>query len=253
MIPKRLHYCWFGGNPLPLQARRCLASWAFRLPEYELVRWDESRFDPAAHSFTAAAYAAGRYAFVSDYVRMLALQEQGGIYCDVDVEVLQPLSELHGADFFIGLEDQGRFSTSIIGAVSDHWLPRAMLAYYDATAFDCTRLSELVNVNEVSRLLLAHGFSGDDRDQAIDAERVLRIGRLADARGAAGADVRPLARHLYAGTWRPRAHKSAASRTVRALRKLPEQMSTWIALQRYRLAVAASRARRGPGPGDDAQ
>jgi hypothetical protein len=237
MIPRRVHYCWFGGKPLPLQAKRCLASWTYYLPDYEFIRWDESRFDPACHPFTASAYLAGRYAFVSDYVRMLALQQLGGIYCDVDVEVRRPLDELLPAGFFIGLEDQSRFATSIIGAEAGHWLPRKMLAYYDTTAFDDYRLSDLVNVNEVSRLLLSYGFSGEDKDQAIGSERVLRIGRLADAQGVAMRGVRPLSRHLYAGTWRTRSHKNLASRIMREFRKLPERGSAWAILQAYRLAI----------------
>lgn len=60
MIPRKLHYCWFGGRSMPLQAQLCMASWAYRLPDYEVVRWDEQRFDSASHPFTAAAYEIGR-------------------------------------------------------------------------------------------------------------------------------------------------------------------------------------------------
>lgn len=244
MIPRRIHYCWFGGGSLPLQARKCLATWSYRLPGYEVMRWDESRFDPKSHPFTAAAYAAGRYAFVSDYVRMLALKELGGIYCDVDVEIIRPFDELLSSVFFIGLEDRSRFATSVIGAQPGHWLPRQMLSFYDGTRFDEHRLSALVNVNEVSELLISHGFSGEDRDQALGNERVLRIGRLADARDAAAPDVRPLARHHYAGSWRTRNHKSFASRAFRNLRSSPGQIATWIEWQAYRVAIALRRPPR---------
>lgn len=240
MIPRRIHYCWFGGRPLPLQAKRCMASWTYHLPEYELVRWDESNFDPASHPFTAAAYAAGRYAFVSDYVRMLVLASSGGIYLDVDVEVRAPFDELIANEFFIGLEDRQRFATSIIGAVAGYWLPQAMLEYYDRTPFDHRRLTEMVNVNQVSCLLLEYGFSGEDGDQLIGAARVLRVGRLADARGEAPT-VKQITRHLYAGTWRKRDKKSLASRFVRGARKMPEHLAAWAALQGYRLAIALRR------------
>ena len=241
MIPRKIHYCWFGGKSLPLQARRCLASWAYHLPDYEVVRWDEQSFDPSSHPFAAAAYQAGRYAFVSDYVRMHVLGAHGGIYLDVDVEVCGRFDALLDIDLFIGLEDRQRFATSIIGVKAGHWLPRKMLQYYDETRFDEKRLSELVNVNEVSRLLLAQGFSGAGADERFGAEQVLGIGRLADARGQAAASVRPLARHLYAGSWRNRDEKSLASRMVRGLRKLPEQAEAWGYLQAYRVAVSLRR------------
>mgnify|MGYP006180067399 FL=1 len=241
MIVRKIHYCWFGGQPLPLQAKRCLASWAYHLPDYEIVRWDESNFDPASHPFTCAAFAAGRYAFVADYARMHVLAIQGGIYLDVDVEVCGRFDGLLDLDLFIGLEDQQRFATSIIGVNAGHWLPRKMLEYYDTTRFDERRLAELVNVNEVSRLLLAQGFSGTGESERRGAEQVLGIGLLSDARGQAAANVRPLARHLYAGSWRSRDKKSLASNMARGLRKLPGQVEAWAYLQAYRLALSLRR------------
>ncbi len=237
MIPRHIHYCWFGGKPMPLQARLCLASWTYTLPNYRLTRWDESNFDPSSHPFTAAAYAAGRYAFVSDYVRMKVLKQHGGIYLDVDVEVHQAFDTLLDCDLFIGLEDRQRFATSIIGAQPEHWLATQMLAFYDRTGFDVTSLSALVNVNEVSALLLAHGFDGGGNDdERIGATQVLRIGRVADARGMA-RQVPPLATHLYAGTWKSRSDKNILSQWARKLRKLPQTTSHFWALQAYRFRI----------------
>ncbi|MDA7084923.1 glycosyltransferase [Pseudomonas sp. SA3-5] len=240
MIPRKIHYCWFGGKPLPLQARRCLASWSYLLPDYEVVRWDEHSFDPSSHPFTAAAYQAGRYAFVSDYVRMLALQ-QGGIYMDVDVEVCGRFDALLGLELFIGLEDCQRFSTSVIGVQAGHWLPRSMLSYYDGAVFDCSRLSALVNVNEVSRLLLACGFSGEGGSEQLGLERTLAIGVFADAQNQSLSGVQPIARHLYAGSWRVREKKSKLSNAWYRLRKLPEQLSAVFYLCAFRLAILVRR------------
>lgn len=237
MISRTIHYCWFGGKPLPLQARRCLASWAYHLPDYEVVRWDEQSFPVDSHPFTAAAYQAGRYAFVSDYVRMLVLREQGGIYLDVDAEVCGRFDDLLDLQLFIGQEDRQRFATSIIGAQPGHWLPQRMLEYYDRTPFDLSRLSELVNVNEVSRLLLAHGFSGSGADEQRGRERAMAIGVLADARGSALPGLRPITRHLYAGSWRSGAEKGLLSRMVRALRKMPTHVEAWLHLCWYRMAL----------------
>jgi hypothetical protein len=236
MIARRLHYCWFGGRPLPLQARLCLASWAYRLPGYELIRWDENSFDPASHPFTSAAYAAGRYAFVSDYVRMYALAQQGGVYLDVDVEALAPFDDCLDADFFIGLEDRKRFATSLLGARAGHWLPLRMLDYYDRTEFSLSRLSELVNVNEVSRLLLAHGFNGEGGEEQRGRERVYAIGCFGTANAELDCATRRYARHLFAGTWRSQSERSVLSRAWRWLRKAPEHIRGWAMLRFYQLA-----------------
>lgn len=235
MIARKLHYCWFGGRPMPLQAQLCLASWAYRLPDYQVVRWDEQRFDPASHPFTAAAYAAGRYAFVSDYVRMHALSLEGGIYLDVDVEVLAPLDECLDVEFFIGLEDRRRFATSLIGAEAGHWLPRDMLGYYDRTTFDAERLSELVNVNEVSRLLLARGFGGEGGEERLNGERIYAIGAFGAARAELACAPRIFARHLFAGTWRTSRDKGWLSHGWRRMRKLPEMLFVFGRLLAYQL------------------
>jgi hypothetical protein len=235
MIPKKIHYAWFGGKPLPLQARACLASWSYRLSDYEFVRWDESNFDPDSHPFTAEAYKAGYYAFVSDYVRMLALHQQGGIYLDVDVEVYDSFDGLLNADLFIGLEDKKCFSTSVIGTCAGHWLEKSMLSYYNVTKFDESELKSLVNVNEVSRLLMARGFSGTGDNECLQNEYVLEIGMLADARRQKKKSVQPLTRHLYAGSWKLLPNKSIGSRVWRKIRKMPEQIKAYGVLQMYRV------------------
>lgn len=95
MIPKTIHYCWFGGNPLPLLAEQCLASWQQHMPDWRFMRWDESNFDIAtAPLYVRQAYEARKFAFVSDYVRLWALEQYGGLYMDVDFEVYRPFDEL---------------------------------------------------------------------------------------------------------------------------------------------------------------
>ena len=95
MIPKILHYIWFGDNPLTPLAEDCLASWKSAMPNWELMRWDESNFDiAAAPLYVRQAYEARKFAFVSDYVRLWALEQYGGLYMDVDFEVFRPFDDL---------------------------------------------------------------------------------------------------------------------------------------------------------------
>lgn len=110
VIPKIIHYCWFGGKPLPPLAEKCLASWRKYLPDYEIRKWDETNFNVEAHPYTRDAYAAGLYAFVSDYARFKILFENGGVYFDTDVEVIRPLDDVLAAGPFMGFESDGHRS-----------------------------------------------------------------------------------------------------------------------------------------------
>ena len=95
MIPKIIHYCWFGGTPLPPLAQECVASWHEHMPDWTYMRWDETNFDiAAAPLYVQQAYEAKKYAFVSDYVRLWALEQYGGVYMDVDFKVYRPFDDL---------------------------------------------------------------------------------------------------------------------------------------------------------------
>ena len=104
MIPKIIHYCWFGRNPLPELAQKCIASWKNYLPDYEIKEWNEDNFDVNIIPYTAEAYQAKKYAFVSDYARFWILYKYGGIYFDTDVEVIRPIDDIVERGNFMGFE-----------------------------------------------------------------------------------------------------------------------------------------------------
>lgn len=104
MIPKVINYCWFGGNPLPASAQKCIASWRKYLPDYEIKEWNESNFDVNIIPYTAEAYKAKKYAFVSDYARFWILYRYGGLYFDTDVEVIRNMDDIIANGAFMGLE-----------------------------------------------------------------------------------------------------------------------------------------------------
>ena len=104
MIPKIIHYCWFGRGPLPELAQKCIASWKKYLPDYEIKEWNEDNFDVNIIPYTAEAYKAKKYAFVSDYARFWILYKFGGIYFDTDVEVIRPIDDIVERGNFMGFE-----------------------------------------------------------------------------------------------------------------------------------------------------
>ena len=106
MIPKIIHYCWFGRNPLPPLAIKCIESWKKYLPDYEITEWNEDNFDINIIPYTKEAYEAKKYAFVSDYVRFWILYKYGGLYFDTDVEVIKPMDDIIARGPFMGCENE---------------------------------------------------------------------------------------------------------------------------------------------------
>ena len=129
-IPKIIHYCWFGGKPLPELAVKCIASWKKYLPEYEIKEWNESNFDVDIIPYTSEAYKAKKYAFVSDYARFWILYKYGGIYFDTDVEVIRPLDDIIARGPFMGCEKEIK-----IGPVQEFVAPGLGLGVYPNLGF----------------------------------------------------------------------------------------------------------------------
>ena len=111
MIPKIIHYCWFGGNPLPKSAIRCINSWKKFFPDYEIKEWNESNFDVNMCPYTKEAYERKLYAFVSDVARFYILYHEGGIYFDTDVEVIKSMTDVIEKGAFMGIEDYNYIGT----------------------------------------------------------------------------------------------------------------------------------------------
>ncbi|MBQ4120191.1 MAG: glycosyl transferase [Clostridia bacterium] len=104
MIPKKIHYCWFGGNPLPKTAVKCINSWKRYCPDYEIIEWNESNFNINMNGYTRMCYEQKKFAFLSDYVRLLVVYQNGGLYFDTDVEVIKNPDFLLENESFFGFE-----------------------------------------------------------------------------------------------------------------------------------------------------
>ena len=170
-IPKIIHYCWFGGKPKPPLAEKCIKSWHKFCPDYEIREWNEDNFDiTAAPLYVRQAYEAGRWAFVTDYVRLKALLEQGGIYMDTDVEVVKPLDPYLHHQAFAGFEHPQRVQTGLLACCPGFPLFRDFLAHYDTAVFyrpDGTQ-DITTNVEVLTKLCLDRGMVCNDRYQVIE-------------------------------------------------------------------------------------
>lgn len=140
MIPKVIHYCWFGGNPLPESAKRCLVSWKRFFPDYEIREWNETNFDVNCCTYVREAYKAKKWAFVSDYARFWILYKEGGIYFDTDVEVIRNFDDIIEHGSFMGCEISLNGSVGInpglgLGVAPNLPFFKEMLDYYQTLHF----------------------------------------------------------------------------------------------------------------------
>jgi len=170
-IPKIIHYCWFGRNPKPKLARKCIKSWEKFCPDYRIVEWNEDNFDVStAPLYVRQAYEAGRWAFVTDYVRLRALTEQGGIYMDTDVEVIKPLDPFLKHEAFAGFENKSSVQTGMLACRKDFQLFKDFLRYYDDAVFlrPDGSMDTTTNVAVLTDLCLERGLELNGKFQIVD-------------------------------------------------------------------------------------
>lgn len=180
MIPKIIHYCWFGGNPLPESAKKCIDSWRKYLPDYEIKEWNEGNYDVHKIPYIHEAYEAKKYAFVSDYARFDILYQYGGIYFDTDVEVLKQMDDIIAKGPFMGRE-AGSWMNAYghpkglavapglaLGVEADHPLYKEFLDVYKTLKFrlEDGTLNTKTICWHVTAILLKHGLS--DNNYAVE-------------------------------------------------------------------------------------
>lgn len=131
MIPKIIHYCWFGRGPKPKLAQKCIASWKKYCPDYEIIEWNEDNFDVGMNGYTKMCIAEKKYAFLSDYARLVAIAEHGGIYFDTDVELVRSPDFLLGHEAFFGFETPEFVASGLgFGSAAHGTAVEAMLEEY---------------------------------------------------------------------------------------------------------------------------
>ncbi|MEE0913018.1 MAG: glycosyltransferase [Ruminococcus sp.] len=174
MIPKKIHYCWFGGNPKPAIAKNCIKSWEKHCPDYKIVEWNESNFDiDSAPLYVKQAYKVKKWAFVSDYVRLQIIYENGGIYLDTDVELVKNLDCLLNNNAYFGFEGNEYINTGLgFGAEQGNPIVFEMMQDYmdipfilEDGSFDVTPCPQ-----RNTAVFLRHGLTRDGSTQLLDGD-----------------------------------------------------------------------------------
>lgn len=231
MIPKIIHYCWFGRGEKPELAKRCIASWEKFCPGFEIREWNEDNCDYLAVPFMAEAYGAKKYAFVSDVMRLIVLEQYGGIYFDTDVEVLRDFSPLLRDEGFIGFEnDQYVASGLVIASVAHHPVIQAMIEEYrrlhylrpdgSVNAVGCPRL----NTDVMERF----GLTRNGEEQLVNGIHVYPadyFNPLDSATGKLTKTANTYSVHWYSMSWLPIATrlKSKIGRILRRVQRKIKQ------------------------------
>ena len=164
MIPKKIHYCWFGGNSLPKDVKKCIKSWQKKCPDYEIIRWDENNFNINECEFIKEAYNHKKWAFVSDYARLKVIYENGGIYLDTDVELLKKLDELLNNKCYLPIQQDGKFIATGLGfgAEKHQKIIYEMMKVYDNIKFDIDKLDDLSCPVLNTNILKKNGYKYKD-------------------------------------------------------------------------------------------
>lgn len=201
MIPKQIHYCWFGGKPLPEKAEKCIASWKKFCPDYRIVRWDESNFDLQRNDYVRYCYENGKWAFLSDYARLAILADQGGIYLDTDVELVKSLDDFLQYDAFYSFENSQSVNTGQgFGAVAHHKTVEAMMALYEQEAPENIRACPYYNTLALENM----GLVKDGKRQNVAGAEVLPedyMNPYDDPTGRLNLTENTVSIHWYAKSW----------------------------------------------------
>ena len=205
MIPKIIHYCWFGGKELPPLITKCIKSWKEHLPDYEFKLRNEESFYINSSEWCKGAYQNKKYAFVADYVRLKALYEYGGVYLDTDEKMEKSLNPFVEKDVaFMGFEDGKVLSMGVMGFPPKHHLIAEFLEYYKQSfSMDIIR-SNMANAVVVTNYLVEkYGLKSDNSEQLIGDLHIYprTYFNAMDFFGNWDRTSKTTTIHLYMGSW----------------------------------------------------
>lgn len=221
-LEKKIHYCWFGGKKLPREAKKCIDTWKKMLPDYEIIEWNENNFDINMCPFVKEAYESKKWAFVSDYARIYALYEQGGIYFDTDMKIIKDVSNIVDKDMFMGYEDSGYVGTAVIGVAEKHnkYMKEILDFYNKIDHFYPENVNNYANPIVITKILNNYEFKVDEKGIKIYDGNVFIYPReyfypLSYNYSEKVFTENTCMVHLFSGTWTSRGEK----RTIWIYRK----------------------------------
>lgn len=244
MIPKIIHYCWFGGQPLPAEVRAMIATWRRFCPDYEIIEWNESNFDIKENAYVSEAYEAKKWAFVTDYVRLKALYEQGGFYMDTDVEVVKSLEPIRIYNAVSGYESQTSIPTGTIGACrNNEWIGMLLRDYNGRHFLQADSSYDLTtNVEVITRLTIdRYGLILDGKMKKFGENMILLPFDYLCAKSYKTGKVTHTENtytiHHFKGSWLPAKERQQAESYRKYLAAIHWLPSDWL---RNKVAVALS-------------
>ena len=241
MIPKIIHYCWFGESKIPPLIQKCIKSWKKHLPDYEFKLWNEENFNVNSTLWTQHAYELKKYAFVSDYVRLKALYEYGRIYLDTDIKILKSFNPLLKNEGFIGFEDvKGNVIAScVIAAKQLHPFIQECMQYYNQ---DFT--IEIINKNEanvidITQRLIKKGMQLGGGEQVINEMHIYPREYFCpmDFWGNWNKTANTYCIHLFNGSWLPDSEMKKLNKRKTWYFKLCKWIYVHIGLQKLKSSL----------------
>ena len=206
MIPKIIHYCWFGNNEKPAKAKKCIESWKRSCPTYQIIEWNESNFDISRHPYLEWCHNNGKWAYLSDFARLLIIRENGGIYFDTDVELLKSPDHLLCNEAFFGFENEKNVATGLgFGAIPNHKTVNAMIQEYTSLLPDEEGNYPLVTCPALNtKALLSFALQLNGKEQMVEGARILPVDYMNpydDPTGRLNITDNTFSIHWYSKSW----------------------------------------------------
>lgn len=216
LIPKKIHYCWFGGNPIPDRYKKWMESWHKLCPDYEIIEWNESNYDIGKNEYMRQAYEHRKWGFVPDYARLDIIYNYGGIYLDTDVELIANMDDMLYQKGFVGFESRKYVNLGLgFGAVKHHKMIKAFLESYEGLSFVNEDGSLNMTASPVyqTEALKKYGLENNGEYQIINditvfPEKMFSGKSLSTRRIKLAAYSKSI--HHYDGSWLPEEEKAHA-------------------------------------------
>lgn len=235
-IPKIIHYCWFGHNPKPELFDKCFDSWKRKCPNYQIIEWNEENFDIASCPlYVRQAYKNKKWAFVTDYVRLKVVYDNGGIYLDTDVELKKNLDNLLKYDAYFGFEDGTYINTGLgFGAVKGHFLLSEMMKDYDDIPFlqENGLFDQTTCPVRNTKAFLNAGLQQNDKRQILNNQVLILpsiyMCPIESETGRMRKSLKTISIHRFSASWMNESEKQ--SYELRRRRKREDALDVWIHL-----------------------